>query len=429
VRLKRVAIAAVIIFCAAHLCASRASVISTPHFDLADVHRSTNAGNPQTWRSGGYLRCERYDLRKATMLDMIRLAYGFEPDEVLGGPGWLEFDRFDVAAKTLPSTSPSARDRFHWPRWYVGFRLEVALPLPRAAWRERIRVDGTHHHLLGDRQAIGTETGPRKSSRARRGHRPGQRNTGAQCARHCRGAPPRELQFEIASVRPSRPDENGALRVTPGGGLEVRAETIRNLFATAWDIHWDHVDEMILGAPKWFDTARFDVLAKPGATTNGAPPLRSSFIDDDLRLMLRALLSERFRIKTHYEERLVKAYTLVASKAGGAKARLKRADPANRANCKEAHRVENDPRDLNPRLSRLLACQNVTLAQFAGQRLALSPNDFAYNVMDARGITGTWDFTLSYTPTGDRRIAEVCSVESARAARCRFLKRSINNFG
>ncbi len=24
---------------------------------------------------------------------------------------------------------------------------------------------------------------------------------------------------------------------------------MRNLFATAWDIHWDHVDEMIVGAP------------------------------------------------------------------------------------------------------------------------------------------------------------------------------------
>jgi uncharacterized protein (TIGR03435 family) len=183
--------------------------------------------------------------------------------------------------------------------------------------------------------------------------------------------------------------------ITPGDGLEARGETMRNLFATAWDIHWDHVDEMILGAPKWFDTARFEILAKPPSATNASPPPR---IDDDLRLMLRALLIDRFKIKTHYEDRLVDAYTLVA-----AKPRLKKADPANRANCKEAHTVENDPRDLNPRLSRLLACQNITLAQFAEQLLALSPNDFAYSVIDATGIAGRWDFTLSFTPTGDRR--------------------------
>ena len=62
--------------------------------------------NPQTYRSGGFLRGGRYDLRKATMMDLIRLAYGFEPDTVFGGPDWLEFDRFDIAAKAPPTTSP-----------------------------------------------------------------------------------------------------------------------------------------------------------------------------------------------------------------------------------------------------------------------------------------------------------------------------------
>ena len=98
--------------------------------------------------------------------------------------------------------------------------------------------------------------------------------------------------------------------------------------------------------------------------------------------MLRALLTDRFKIKTHYEDRPVSAYTLVA-----AKPRMK-AGPSNRPSTKEARAIENDPRDRNPRLSRLLACQNVTMAQFADQLLALSPNDFAYSVEDATGIAG-----------------------------------------
>ena len=75
-------------------------------FDAAEVHRSANATNPQTYRSGGFLRGGRYDLRKATMMDMIRLAYGFDPDAIFGGPDWLEFDRFDIAAKAPPESSP-----------------------------------------------------------------------------------------------------------------------------------------------------------------------------------------------------------------------------------------------------------------------------------------------------------------------------------
>lgn len=74
-------------------------------FDIADVHRSASATNPQTFRSGGLLRGERYYLRKTTMLDLIRLAYGSEPDDVLGGPAWLALTRFDIAAKAGASTS------------------------------------------------------------------------------------------------------------------------------------------------------------------------------------------------------------------------------------------------------------------------------------------------------------------------------------
>ena len=53
------------------------------------------------------LRGARYDLRKATMIDLIRAAYGVEPDLIVGGPGWLGFDRFDIAAKADPATPPA----------------------------------------------------------------------------------------------------------------------------------------------------------------------------------------------------------------------------------------------------------------------------------------------------------------------------------
>jgi Protein of unknown function (DUF3738) len=56
------------------------------------------------------LRGARYDLRKATMIDLIRAAYGVEPDLIVGGPGWLGFDRFDIAAKADPAT-PAATIR------------------------------------------------------------------------------------------------------------------------------------------------------------------------------------------------------------------------------------------------------------------------------------------------------------------------------
>src|SRR3954453_23200793 len=54
---------------------------------------------------GGLLRGGRYELRDATMVDLIKTAYGVEDDNVIGGPNWLESDRFDVIAKTKPNAS------------------------------------------------------------------------------------------------------------------------------------------------------------------------------------------------------------------------------------------------------------------------------------------------------------------------------------
>lgn len=93
-----------------------------PVFEIADIHPSAAAMNPFTFVSGGMLRGDRYDLHKATMLDLIRIAYQVAPETVLGGPDWLEFDRFDVTARAPARSSPETvrrmlqsllADRFH----------------------------------------------------------------------------------------------------------------------------------------------------------------------------------------------------------------------------------------------------------------------------------------------------------------------------
>ena len=206
--------------------------------------------------------------------------------------------------------------------------------------------------------------------------------------------PPQAVEFEVADLKPSRPDETERdIRVTPGGGLEVRGIPMDTLIGLAWDIDFDHVHEMVVGAPKWIDSARFDINAKASTATNGSPPPHSGYVEDDLRLMLRALLTERFRMKTHYEDRPANAYTLVA-----AKPKLRKADPSNRSSCKEARTVARDPRDVNPRLSRLVTCRNTTMAQFAAQLLRITPGYFAYGVADGTALDGAWDFTLSFSP-------------------------------
>src|SRR5260221_5189060 len=78
-----------------------------PTFELADVHLRAHTSNPTPFMTGGILRGGRYDLRNATMLDLIRVAYAInDTDTILGGPNWLERDRFDVVAKAPEQTPP-----------------------------------------------------------------------------------------------------------------------------------------------------------------------------------------------------------------------------------------------------------------------------------------------------------------------------------
>src|SRR5437763_1460427 len=80
---------------------------NTPKFDAADISLRARTGQTnQPFVTGGVLRGGRYDLRNATMVDLIATAYSVsDPTLIVGGPAWLERNRFDIAAKAPQGTS------------------------------------------------------------------------------------------------------------------------------------------------------------------------------------------------------------------------------------------------------------------------------------------------------------------------------------
>jgi uncharacterized protein (TIGR03435 family) len=74
-----------------------------PAFDVAGIQVSTR---PRPGMRGGQLRGNRYELRNATMVDLIRTAYNVQPEKITGGPSWLEWNRFDIAALAPEKTPP-----------------------------------------------------------------------------------------------------------------------------------------------------------------------------------------------------------------------------------------------------------------------------------------------------------------------------------
>ena len=77
-----------------------------PKFEAADVHVSAKTQNPFPRTSP--VRAGRYEIKTASMADLVRIAYGFDLDKIVGGPSWLELDRFDVIAKVPADSTPEA---------------------------------------------------------------------------------------------------------------------------------------------------------------------------------------------------------------------------------------------------------------------------------------------------------------------------------
>ncbi len=199
-------------------------------------------------------------------------------------------------------------------------------------------------------------------------------------------------QFDVATIKPAMPggQVHGGMS---GGQINVQNTPLKSMITFAWDLN-PNDDEVLVGAPKWLDVDRFDILAKVVNDAPGSAGANGQRIDiEDLRPMLQALLADRFKLQAHMEDRPVSAYTLIAVNP-----KLRKADPLSRTRCIEGPGPDGkDPRIVNPALNRLVSCQNMTMAQI-GEELQRIANGYIYtSVLDATQIKGSWDFTLSFS--------------------------------
>jgi uncharacterized protein (TIGR03435 family) len=120
-------------------------------------------------------------------------------------------------------------------------------------------------------------------------------------AASCAGAQP---QFEVAQVRQSQPAAGRVWeRITTNpGGLTGSGVTLKQLIFEAYDMPYYR----IFGGPAWLDSECYDLEAK-----SGSPVSR-----EQLRLMLRALLVDRFQLTLHRETRELRGYALTVAKNG-----------------------------------------------------------------------------------------------------------------
>jgi uncharacterized protein (TIGR03435 family) len=416
-----------------------------------------------------------YELRNATLVDLIDTAWSVDPDKVVGGPDWLDTDRFDLTAPAPADSTPEAlkimlrellKDRFHLvvredtrpqPTYAMTavrkHQLKPAASENKSGCATRqtsrttvasecrnmtmaafakalpgIREASGYlfNYPVSDRTALSgawdftLQWTPRLAMRANPAAPEPvtifdavEKQLGLKLsltkiptpvvvverAIEIKTTPldkPAPFEFEVADIKPdapNTPEQCSNIAIQPGGRVRINM-TLKGLISEAWGA----MDPAkIIGGPKAINDTCFMILAKApadeGAVEGWNGPVWNGVDIHSMRMMLHALLIDRFKLAAHTEDRLLSGYALLA-----AKPKLRKANPANRASCREGPGDDGkDPRIANPMASRLITCRNMTLARFAAEMnrifVELPP------VIDATGLTGRYDMTINFSPT------------------------------
>lgn len=180
--------------------------------------------------------------------------------------------------------------------------------------------------------------------------------------------------FEVATVKPVLSDAKASrfIKMQGTNRFVEKDYTLKLLIAAAYDLN----PRTISGGPGWIDSEHYDILA---VTPGEIRPTR-----DEQMLMLRNLLTERFRLAFHREQKEFSIYTLSVAK-GGPKLKASTAPP-------------DDPAALISTVypqHMLLPARNASMGELASlmQRAILDRP-----VVDKTGLSGKYDFDLNWAP-------------------------------
>jgi uncharacterized protein (TIGR03435 family) len=152
---------------------------------------------------------------------------------------------------------------------------------------------------------------------------------------------------------------------------------------------------MLAKLPRWVETDRFDIEA--------TAPLHLT--KDQYRLMMQALLAERFGLKLHFEKRELPVLALVLAKPGRPGPKLIPHEQGQ--SCDEKPKPETYPKEcysypaMPVKDGMFLFGSRATsmdlIADFLGE-LGGRSGEIGRRVVDQTGLTGLWDFTLETAP-------------------------------
>jgi uncharacterized protein (TIGR03435 family) len=223
--------------------------------------------------------------------------------------------------------------------------------------------------------------------------------------------------FDVASIKQNRsgtypagplPHSNIPLdtqdggRFAPTGGLfSTTNMALRTYISFAYKLmDYDILYSLQPQLPKWTNTEKYDIEAR----ASGNPTA------DQYRLMMQALLADRFKLAAHWEIHQLPVLALVLDKSGKLGPQLRRhTDDPPCTDSEPPGLVPTGPKGFPSRCGGViaqlasghahLAARNVTMTVIAGV-LSFEGGESGYEapMVDQTGLSGNFDFTVEYSP-------------------------------
>ena len=204
--------------------------------------------------------------------------------------------------------------------------------------------------------------------------------------------------FEVVTIRPWRPPltppppppsegigvPNPALPdkiapINPGGQTTDRVHSIlsaRLLIAFAYNVPFGFERIRVVGGPDWLGSDDYEIQAKIEDSMYAAmQKMNSAQQREQVKLMEQSLLADRFKLEVHFETREMPGFALVIAKSGP-KLRPAKDGESSRLSVRQ-----------NEMTATAISMDQWIHSPFIGGRV----------VVDQTGLTGTYDFTLTWS--------------------------------
>ena len=174
-------------------------------------------------------------------------------------------------------------------------------------------------------------------------------------------------QFEVVSIRPNTVEDinQRSVQGQPGGRMRFVGMPLSTFIMPAYDV-WSF---QIVGGPSWIETDGWDITAQ-------AEGIQGRLTREQLSPRLRAMLEDRFQLKTHRETKQLPGYSLAVDDHG----------PKLQPNTDGKVSTGSSKDTLN--------AKKVNMQWFA----AFLIQKLGVTVVDETGLKGEYDFILHWSP-------------------------------